>query len=52
VKMLDVLGITVETIAVTEEDREIYQKWNEAKKAKDFAAADEYRAKLSEKGLL
>ena len=52
VKMLDVLGITVETIQVSEEDRELYRKWNEAKKAKDFTAADEYRAELSKKGLL
>ncbi len=38
VKMLDILGIRV--------------KWNDAKQAKDFAAADGYRAELMAKGLL
>ena len=51
-KMLNILGITVEKPAVTEEDREMFAKWNEAKAAKDFASADVYRAKLSGKGLL
>ena len=52
VKMLGVLGITVPVITVTDEDRELFAKWNEAKAAKDFAAADECRAKLMEKGLI
>ena len=52
VKMLGVLGIVVPEVSVTEEDRELFAKWNEAKAAKDFAAADDCRAKLIEKGLL
>ena len=52
VKMLDLLGITVDEVKVTDEDRELFAKWNEAKAAKDFASADQYRAKLTEKGLL
>ena len=52
VKMLGVLGITVPVITVTDEDRELFAKWNEAKAAKDFAAADECRAKLMEKGVI
>ena len=52
VKMLDLLGITVDEVNVTDEDRALFAKWNEAKAAKDFAAADQYRAKLTEKGLL
>jgi cysteinyl-tRNA synthetase len=52
VKMLDLLGITVDEVKVTDEDRALFAKWNEAKAAKDFAAADQYRAKLTEKGLL
>ena len=52
VKMLNVLGITVPAVTVTDEDRELFAKWNEAKAAKDFAAADECRAKLMEKGLI
>lgn len=51
-KMLEILGITVEKPVITEEDKELFAKWNEAKKAKDFATADIYRAQLSEKGLL
>ena len=37
---------------LTDEDKEIYAKWNEAKKAKDFEEADKYRAQLMEKGIL
>ncbi len=51
-KMLNVLGITVEKPVVTDEDRETFAKWNEAKAAKDFASADIYRNRLIEKGLL
>ncbi len=51
-KMLDILGITVKRTELSEEDISLYEKWNEAKKNKDFALADEYRAVLSGKGLL
>lgn len=51
-KMLNILGIVVEKPVITDEDRELFAKWNEAKKTKDFASADVYRAQLSEKGLL
>lgn len=51
-KMLGILGIIVEKPVITEEDKELFAKWNEAKKAKDFASADIYRAQLSGKGLL
>ena len=51
-KMLKVLGIEVEKPVIGEEEKEIFQKWNEAKSAKDFAKADEYRVVLTERGLL
>lgn len=51
-KMLGILGITVEKPSVTDEDRQLYASWNEAKQAKDFARADECRKQLSAKGLL
>jgi cysteinyl-tRNA synthetase len=51
-KMLDLLGITVEKITVSEEDRALFARWNTAKQEKDFATADECRKQLSEKGLL
>jgi cysteinyl-tRNA synthetase len=50
-KMLNVLGITVEKVVLSEEDRELFREWNAAKKEKDFAKADVFRAKLMEKGL-
>ena len=52
VKMLNVLGIEPEKVNLTEEDKELFHSWNAAKAAKDFAAADVYRAKLMEKGLI
>lgn len=51
-KMLNILGIVVEKPNITEEDLEVFKKWNEAKAEKNFEKADEYRAILTEKGLL
>lgn len=51
-KMLNVLGITVEKPEINEDDKKCFQEWNQAKKQKDFAKADEYRAKLMARGLL
>lgn len=51
-KMLNILGIVVEKPNITEEDSEVFKKWNEAKAEKNFEKADEYRAILTEKGLL
>ena len=59
--MLDVLGINdempgydynLERTVLSEEDRELFRGWNEAKKAKDWGKADTYRNALSGKGLL
>ena len=52
VKMLDVLGITVEKTVLDEEEKALYNSWTDAKKEKNFALADEIRGKLSAKGLL
>lgn len=52
VKMLTVLGLVVDPIKLDEEDRKLFVEWNTAKQNKDFAKADEYRQKLSEKGLI
>ena len=51
-KMLDILGIVVEKVVLTDEDKELFAKWNDAKAQKDFAKADEYRNELSTRGLL
>ena len=52
VKMLDILGIIVEKVVLSEEDKTVFQQWNLAKSQKDWDAADKYRNQLSEKGLL
>ena len=51
-RMLEVLGIAHDKVKLSEEDKDIYNKWSEAKKAKDFETADKYRQVLSEKGIL
>ena len=51
-KCLDVLGIIYPNINLSSEDIELYNKWNQAKKDKDFEKADLYRATLIEKGIL
>lgn len=51
-KMLDILGIVVEKVVLTDEDKDLFAKWNDAKAQKDFAKADEYRNELSTRGLL
>ena len=50
--MLDVLGVEYKHINLTNEDIDDFNKWNDAKKEKDFALADTYRQKLIDKGLL
>lgn len=49
-RMLDVLGISYETISLTSEDKDLFKKWNEAKSKKEFDEADLYRKTLMEKG--
>ena len=51
-RMLEVLGIAHNKVNLSKEDIEVYNKWNEAKKAKDFETADKYRLVLSERGIL
>ncbi|MCR4854652.1 MAG: cysteine--tRNA ligase [Erysipelotrichaceae bacterium] len=51
-KMLEILGVFIDRTVLSDEDKDIYQKWNEAKAAKDFDSADRYRQILMEKGIL
>ena len=51
-KMLEILGIFIDKVVLTDEDKQTYAKWNEAKSNKDFETADKYRAVLTEKGIL
>lgn len=46
--ILKVLGINLFVNPLTEEQLEVYKKWNEARAAKDFSAADQYRQRLME----
>ncbi len=50
--MLDVLGIEHNYFNVSNELKEVYRKWNQAKNDKDFALADEYRKVLMEANVL
>jgi len=51
-KMLDVLGIMFKEVNVSDEDKENFRLWNEAKANKDFEKADVYRNRLIERGLM
>ena len=51
-EMLDVLGIKVNNVILDVEAKELFKKWEEARKNKDFQTADVYRNLLIEKGLL
>ncbi|MDE6476550.1 MAG: cysteine--tRNA ligase [Erysipelotrichaceae bacterium] len=50
--ILCVLGIKIDRIVLEEEDKQLYMKWQEAKKEKDFETADKLRNTLMERGLL
>ena len=51
-KMMDVLGIELLRLTMSEEDKQLHRQWKAAVKEKDFETADQYRAKLIEKGIL
>ena len=51
-KMLEILGVMIPVLTLSEEDRTLYQAWMDAKAQKDFAKADEVRAQLMERGIL
>ena len=50
--MLDLIGMYKYDKKLTAEEKALYQNWQDAKSNKDFALADEIRAKLIEKGIL
>lgn len=50
--MMEVLGIDIPCLNVSDEDCALYGRWREAVKAKNFEQADVYRAQLMEKGVL
>lgn len=48
----DVLGLKVDVSPLSKEDKEAYRNWETARKEKDYANADKYRAILQEKGII
>jgi cysteinyl-tRNA synthetase len=50
--MLDVLGIKLPVLTLSEEQKALFAQWNAAKAAKDYAAADMARQQLMDQGLL
>ncbi|MFH0993002.1 MAG: cysteine--tRNA ligase [bacterium] len=50
--MLGILGLTIELSRLTENDRDLIARWENARKAKDFATADVLRGELAAKDLI
>lgn len=51
-QMMYVLGIEIPKLTLSEDDKEVFAKWNEAKANKNYDEADVHRAVLMERGLL
>jgi len=51
-ELLSVLGIMVDLCSLTEDEKNIYKLWEQARNNKDFSKADEYRRKLVDLGIL
>lgn len=52
VRCMNVLGIVLPDMTMSDDDKKMYQEWMEAKSIKDFKKADELRTQLSQKGIL
>ena len=50
--MLMVLGLNIEYVKMTENDKKLYQKYLENKNLKNFEESDKYRNQLIEKGIM
>lgn len=50
--MMDIFGVKIERLRLSDEDVRLYYLWNEAKSMKDFALADQYRSELTNRGIL
>ncbi|MFV0380016.1 MAG: cysteine--tRNA ligase [Anaerorhabdus sp.] len=51
-KMLWIIGVSVEVINLSDDQKEMYQKWLRAKTEKNFDEADKYRLRLVDEGIL
>jgi len=52
VRCMNVLGIVLPDMTMSDDDKKMYQEWMDAKSVKDFKKADELRTQLSQKGIL
>lgn len=52
VRCMNVLGILLPDMTMSDDDKKMYQEWMDAKSVKDFEKADKLRAQLSQKGIL
>ncbi|MDD3126385.1 MAG: cysteine--tRNA ligase [Candidatus Izemoplasmatales bacterium] len=50
--MLDILGLSVAQLPLSEEDKNLIHRWEAARKAKDFFLADAIRSELAKKNLI
>lgn len=50
--MLYVLGLKVDVKPLTEEEKELVNKWNLARKNKDFDTADTLRQEIVNRGIV
>ena len=50
--MLDILGLVPSVKPLTEEEKELVLKWQDARNNKDFELADKLRATITEKGIV
>jgi cysteinyl-tRNA synthetase len=50
--IFQVLGLKIDVSPLAKEDKEVYIKWEIARKEKDFEGADKYRTILQEKGII
>lgn len=51
-ELLDVLGLNIEMKKLTIEEKELVNKWQDARNKKDFETADKLRAEMNERGII
>jgi cysteinyl-tRNA synthetase len=51
-EVLDVLGLNIEMKKLTIEEKELVNKWQDARNKKDFEKADKLRAEMNERGII
>ncbi len=50
--MVDIFGIQIERLNLSEDDLNLFNLWNDAKSKKNFESADQYRKELMQRGIL